>query len=103
MITATAQVNGSAFVLGAVTDTTQQATPAAREAAITADRDARATISRADAWGSDYPTLLGVTAAALALLALGAGFVLRKEAAEKCANGGHRTCDGSVGARRSSG
>jgi high-affinity iron transporter len=80
-VTAIAQVNGSAFVLGTVGDTTQQVTSAAGQAAVAADRDARATVSRADSWGSDYPTLLGVAAAALALLALGARVAYRREAA----------------------
>ena len=81
MVTAIAQVNGSAFVLGTVEDTTQQVTGAARQAAVSADRHARATVSRADSWGGDYPTLLGIAAFALALLALGSGYALRKEAA----------------------
>jgi high-affinity iron transporter len=81
MVTATAEVNGSAFVLGSVKDSTVQVTAAARVAAVAADRDARSTVSRADSWGADYPTLLGVAALALALLALGARYALRKETA----------------------
>ena len=79
-VTATAQVNGSAFVVGIVSDTTQQATGAARQAAVTSDRAARATAKRAEAWGADYPTLLGIAAAALGLLALGAGISVRRAA-----------------------
>lgn len=79
-VTATATLNGLPLVLGSVQDTTQQVTGSARQAALVADRQARATVARADSWGSDYPTLLGIAAAALALLALGARSAYRNAA-----------------------
>ena len=71
---ATAEVNSQPFVLGNVRTTQVSATAAARAQSLAVNAKLRATDDRASSWGSDYPTLLGLAAVAMAGLAIGARF-----------------------------
>ena len=74
LIVATAQVKSEPLVLGNVRTTEVSATPSARAASVAVDAKLRSTADRASSWGSDYPTLLGLAAVALAALGIGARF-----------------------------
>jgi high-affinity iron transporter len=80
-VSATAHVAGSSLVLGNVVDRTVTPTGAARDSLAAANRHLQTTAHRAQSWGSDYPTLLGVAAAALAALGFGAGLKQRRSRA----------------------
>jgi high-affinity iron transporter len=75
-VTATAHLGSGPLVLENVRDSTVQPTAAARTALAATDDHLRSTADRAQAWGSDYPTLLGVAAVALGLF--GGGVRLQK-------------------------
>jgi high-affinity iron transporter len=66
---ATATLSAGPLVLGAVADTTQQPTKAALATAAEDNRAASSTLSRADSWGTDYPTIFGIGAVAIASFA----------------------------------
>jgi high-affinity iron transporter len=78
VITATAQLPTGPFVIGNVRETVELPTAAARLAAVHVDEGQREIASRAQSWGSDYPTLLTVTAVAFALVALGSVMARRR-------------------------
>ena len=88
VVVASARVGSAPFVLGEVRTTDVQATAAAQAAAAKDNRELRATAQRAESWGSDYPTLLGIGAAAMAGLAIGASLMLRRRTANEGERGG---------------
>jgi high-affinity iron transporter len=71
-VTATAKLPSGPLVLENVRDSTQQPTTRARASLASADRQSLSAAARSRSWGSDYPTLLGLTAVALAALSAGA-------------------------------
>jgi high-affinity iron transporter len=73
-VTAAAQLTSGPLVLESVRGTTQQPTPQAAATAAAFNRSLRVTASRAESWGSDYPTLLGVAAALLIATTIGAAW-----------------------------
>jgi high-affinity iron transporter len=77
-VTATAKLSSGPLVLENVRDTTQQPTAAARTELAAVNQHVLSTRSRSTSWGSDYPTLFGVAAAALAALSAGALFAARR-------------------------
>lgn len=77
-VTATAQLSSGPLVLESVRDTTEAPAPEAVAATDAANRTLRATAQRAQSWGSDHPTLLGLAAALLAATAVGAGLAGRR-------------------------
>lgn len=78
-VSAAARLSSGPLVLESVRDATLQPTPEARTALASADQQELATLARSRSWGSDYPTLLGIAAAALAALSAGARLALRRD------------------------
>ncbi len=74
VIVATAKTTSGPIVLGAVRETITKPTSAAVAAAVTLDRDQRATAGQASRWGSTYPRTFGIAAALLSIVAGTAGF-----------------------------
>ena len=72
-VTATAHLASGPLVLENVRDATVAPTATARNALASTDDHLRSTADRAKSWGTDYPTLLGIAAGALAVLSAGAG------------------------------
>jgi hypothetical protein len=78
VVVASAKVGSAPLVLGEVRTTQVAATASARAGAAVNDRQLRATAARAQSWGSDYPTLLGLAALAMGGLAIGAFMASRR-------------------------
>jgi high-affinity iron transporter len=75
-VTATARLASGPLVLKNVRDDTVVPTAVAHSGLAATNDHLRSTADRAQSWGSDYPILLGVAAAALALV--GGGVLLQK-------------------------
>ncbi len=78
VVVASAKVGSAPLVLGEVRTTQVAATASARAGAAVNDRQLRATAARAQSWGSDYPTLLGLAGVAMGGLAIGAFMASRR-------------------------